>query len=98
MTAAPVPVPVSVTDCVLPATSLLLSVIVSVAVRLPEAGGVKVTLIVHPALAASELAQVVVSAKSPGLDPERPMLVTDKVAFPVLFSVKLWTALMVPRL
>lgn len=98
MTTAPVPVPVTLTVWVLPATSLLLSVIVSVAVRLPEAEGVKVTLIVQPELAASELAHVVVSAKSPGLDPEKPMLVMDKVAFPVLFSVKLWTALVVPRL
>ena len=41
------PVPLSATLCVLPATPLLLSVMVSVPVSAPTAVGVKVTLIVQ---------------------------------------------------
>ena len=46
-TAVPVPVPLRLTVCVLPATPLLLSVMVSVPVSGPVAVGVKVTLIVQ---------------------------------------------------
>jgi hypothetical protein len=67
------------------------------AVRLPAAEGVNVTLSVQLPLAASELPHVVVSAKSPGLAPANAMLVMDRAAFPVLFSVTVWPALVVPR-
>jgi hypothetical protein len=52
--------PVKLTSCVLPATLPLSSVTTSVALRLPAAGGVKVTLIVQSAPAATELPQVLV--------------------------------------
>jgi hypothetical protein len=52
-----VPVPVKVTDCGLLGA---LSVILIEAVRLPEAEGVKVTLIVQAPFAATELPQVLV--------------------------------------
>lgn len=97
LTVGPVPVPVRLTDCTLPVTSLLLSVIFKVAVRVPEAVGVNVTLNVQLLLAASELGHVVVSAKSPGLVPENAMLLMDRAAFPVLFSVTVWDVLVVPR-
>ena len=96
LTVGPVPVPVRLTVCWLPATLLLLSVMFKEAVRLPAAVGVNVTLIVQLPLAASELPHVVVSAKSPGLAPVNAMLLMVKVAFPVLFSVTVWAALVVP--
>jgi hypothetical protein len=98
LTNAPVPVPVRVTDCWLPATLLLLSVMVKEAVRLAAAEGVNVTENVQLPPAGSELQQVVVSAKSPGLAPVNAMLLMDKAAFPVLLSVTVWAALVVPRL
>jgi hypothetical protein len=55
-----VPVPVRLTVCELPATLLLSSVMITVAVRVPEAMGVKVTSIVQLAPVATELAQVLV--------------------------------------
>ena len=97
LTAEPLPVPVRLTDCWLPATSLLLSVIFKEAARLPVAAGVNVTLIVQLPLAATELLHVLVSAKSPGLVPVNAMLLMVRAAFPVLFSVKVWAALVVPR-
>ena len=57
LTRAAVPVPVRLTVCGLP---LALSVMLSEAVRLPVAAGVNVTLMVHLALAATELPQVLV--------------------------------------
>jgi hypothetical protein len=92
-----VPVPVRVTDCWLPATLLLLSVMVKEAVRLAAAEGVNVTENVQLPPAGSELPQVVVSAKSPGLAPVNAILLMDKAAFPVLFNVKAWETLVVPR-
>jgi hypothetical protein len=83
LTAGAVPVPVRLTDCVLPATPLLLSVIVSVPVRVPTAVGVKVTLIVQLPPAATGAEQVSVSAKSP----LGTMLVMVKGPVPVLLSV-----------
>jgi hypothetical protein len=56
----PEPVPVRVALCVLPTTLLLLSVTVKVAVRVPGAAGVKVTLIVQLLFAATVLPQVLV--------------------------------------
>ena len=47
LTVGPPPVPVRFTLCVLPATLLLLSVMVTAAVRVPGSVGVKVTLIVQ---------------------------------------------------
>jgi len=90
-------VPVRLTVCRLPATLLLLSVMVKEAVRLPAAVGVNVTLIVQAPLAASELPHVVVLAKSPGLAPVNAMPLMVKDAFPVLFSVTVWATLVVPR-
>src|SRR5208337_248779 len=57
------PVPLSATLCVLPATPLLLSVMVSVPVSVPVAVGEKVTLIVQEPLAATLPAQLLVSPK-----------------------------------
>ena len=82
-----VPVPVKLTFCVLPATPPLSSVTTSVALRLPAADGLKVTLIVQLALAASELPQVVADrVKSEALAPVSPRLAMFKVAFPVLLK------------
>jgi hypothetical protein len=60
LTAAPVPVPVRLTFCVLPAALLSLSVMVNVAVRVAGAAGVRVTLMVQLLLAATALPQVLV--------------------------------------
>jgi hypothetical protein len=57
LTKAVVPVPKKLTVCGLP---LALSVMLTEAVRLPLAEGVKVTLMVQLALAATELPQVLV--------------------------------------
>lgn len=67
---------------------LLLSVIVKVAVRLPIAVGAKVTLTVQFPPAATELPQVLVCPKSPGLVPENAILLMARAKFPVLLSVK----------
>jgi nicotinamidase-related amidase len=80
-----VPVPNTVTLCVLPAA---LSVTVRAAVRDPLAVGVKVTLIEQLAPAATELPHVLVWAKSLGLVPVRAMLVMVKAALPVLLRVR----------
>jgi len=87
-TMGPLPVPVRLTDCTLPATPLLLSVIFKVAARLPGAVGVKVTLMVQLLPPARELPQVVVSAKSPELAPVNAILLMVRGVFPVLFTVK----------
>ena len=60
LTTGPVPVPVRLTDCWLPATLLLLSVMFKEAVRVPVAVGANVTLIVQLPPAGSELPHVVV--------------------------------------
>ena len=83
-TAGAVPVPVRLTVCGLP---VALSVRVTAAVRVPLAVGVKVTLIVQLAPAATELPHVLVCAKSPGFVPVSARLVTLKAELPVLFSV-----------
>ena len=72
---------------------MALSAMLSVALRLPLAAGVKVTLIVQLPLAATELPQVLVCAKSPGLVPVmvRPEIV--KAALPVLLRVAVCAAL-----
>lgn len=96
MALGPPPVPVRLTDCWLPATLLLLSVMTRFAVRLEAAVGVKVTLIVQPPLAATELPHVLVCAKSPGSAPVNAMLVIDKLVFPVLLRVTACAELVVP--
>jgi hypothetical protein len=79
-----VPVPVRVTICGLPTA---LSVMVIAALRFPVAAGVKLTLIVQLAPAATELPQVVVSGKSPGSAPVTAMLAMLKVRLPLLVRV-----------
>ena len=78
--AAAAPVPVSATDCGLPAA---LSVKVRLALRAPFAPGVKVTLIVQELPAASvllPLGQVLVCAKSEAFVPVRAMLLILKAS------------------
>lgn len=87
LTVGPEPVPLRLTVCWVPAALLLLSVTTMDAVRLPEAVGENVTLIVQLLFAPTEPPQVLVSAKSPGSAPVNVMLLMDSVAFPVLFSV-----------
>jgi hypothetical protein len=73
-----------------------LSVTVSVAVRVPAAVGVKVTLIVQLAPAASELPQLFDSAKSPGLVPVIATLAMVAGPVPVLVSVTTWSGPVTP--
>jgi len=91
--AVDVPVPERLTVCGLP---LALSVMLTEAVRLPLAGGVKVTLIVQWAPAATELPHVLVSAKFLLLVPMTARLVILKVALPVLLRVTVCALLVVP--
>src|SRR5580658_1560314 len=88
-----VPVPLRVTDCGLPAA---LSVMVTLAVWLPLAAGVKVTLMEQLAPAARELPQVLVWAKAPLLVPVMAMLVMVMATVPVLLNVTVCAALVVP--
>jgi hypothetical protein len=88
-----VPVPERLTACGLP---LALSVMLTDPLREPEAEGVKVTLIVQSAPAATELPHVLVCAKSPGSVPVIAMLLTLKVALPVLLRVTVRAVLVVP--
>ena len=74
-----------------------MSVMVREAVRAPTAVGVKVTVIVQLPLAATELAHVLVWAKSPGLAPVKPMLLMLRAVFPVLFTVTNCATLVVER-
>jgi hypothetical protein len=85
------PVPVSVAVCGLPA---VLSTMLNVPVRVPAAVGLKVTLIVQLAPAATEVPQVSLSAKSPVAE----MLVMLKAMLPVLDSITLCAALVVPTI
>ncbi len=91
--AGAVPVPVRVTDCGL---SEALSVMLRVPVRVPEAVGVKVTLMLQLAPAATELPQVLVCVKSPLFVPVTAMLVRLSEALPVFESVTDCAALVVP--
>ena len=77
------PVPLRLTVCVLPATSLLLSVMVIEPERVPVAVGVNVTLIVQLPPAATLDPQLLVWAKSP----LAVMLVMLRPCVPRLFSV-----------
>lgn len=66
-----------------------LSVIATLAVRLPVAVGLQVTLILQLAPAATLLPQVFFSVKSPGLTPVKAMFAIVMGALPVLVSVTL---------
>src|SRR5437879_13237832 len=92
------PVPVSDTDCGLPAAS---SVMVTVAVRALAAVGVNVRLRrqLAPATTVAPFVQVVPAAmaKSPGFEPARAMLVMLRVAVPLLVRVTVCTGLVVLR-
>jgi len=96
LTTGPVPVPLKVTVCWLPATLPLLSVMTRVAVRLPERVGINVTLIVQLPPDATELQPELVCAKSLGSAPEIVMLLMLKAEFPVLLSVTVWAEVVVP--
>ena len=90
-----VPVPLKLTVCGLFAA---LSLIESVAVRLPVADGVNVTLTVQVPLGVSVApAQVsALLAKSLAFEPVSPMLVMARFAVPLLVTVKPWPGLVVP--
>lgn len=88
-----VPTPLRLTVWVLPATPLLLSVMVSAPVRVPLAVGVKVTLIMQLAPAARLPPQLLVWAKSPLV----AMLEMVSGPVPVLERVTFCAALAVPR-
>ena len=81
---AAVPVPVRLMVCGLP---VALSVRVTAAVKEPLAAGVKVTLTVQLAPAATLAPQVLVWAKLPALAPVSAWLVRVYAALPVLFTV-----------
>lgn len=87
------PVPLRLTLCGLPDA---LSETVSAAARLPVAPGVKLTLKLQLAPAATELPHVFVSAKSPALAPLTVTLVTLRAALPLLVSVTLFAELVIP--
>lgn len=91
--AGAVPVPLSATVCGEP---VALSAIESVAAKLAAETGVKVTETAQLEPAASELPQVLVSAKSVGLAPVMVMPVIESVAFPVFISVAVCAAVVVP--
>ena len=84
LTADAVPVPERGTVCGLPAA---LSATVRAAVRFPVAAGLKLTLIVQLAPAATLDPQLLVWAKSLALAPEIAMLLTLKAALPELVRV-----------
>src|SRR5713226_4780622 len=86
---AAAPVPVRLTDCGLPEA---LSAMLKLPVRVPDAVGVNVTLMLQLAPAATELPQVFVSTKSP----LAAILVIVRAALPVLDSVTVCAALVVP--
>lgn len=83
------PVPLRLTFCVVPATLLLLSVMVRVPFVGPAADGAKVTLIVHEPPAATLLPQLFVWLKLV----LAVMLATVSAAVPVLLSVTVCAAL-----
>jgi hypothetical protein len=68
----------------------------TLAVRLPVAEGLKVTLMLQLALAARLAGQVLVWLKSLALVPVSPMLLMLRDAVPLLVKVTIWAALVVP--
>jgi hypothetical protein len=93
VTAGAVPVPERPTVWGLP---VALSVMATLAVRLPVAEGLKVTLMLQLALAARLAGQVLVWLKSLALVPVSPMLLMLRDAVPLLVKVTIWAALVVP--
>lgn len=93
VTAGATPVPVSATVCGL---SAALSVMVTLAARVPVAVGPKITLIVQLAPAATELPHVLLWLKSPLLVPVTAMPAIVSAAKPVFFSITCCDALVVP--
>src|SRR5579862_3303457 len=87
------PVPLTPTCCGLPAA---LSVTLTVALRAPVVVGLNVTLMVQLAPAASELAQVLACAKSPGSVPAIVMLMPVIAIVPTFLNVTVLAALVVP--
>jgi hypothetical protein len=83
LTTGPVPVPERLTVCGLP---LALSVMLTEAVRIPVAEGVKVKLAVQLAPGATELPHVLVREKSAALGPVTRMLAIFKDALPLLVT------------
>ena len=92
LTVGPLPVPVRFTVWGLP---VALSVMVTVAVRVPGAVGVKVTLIVQFAPGTTVFAQLLVWPKSPELVPVTVKLVMLKFAVPLLVRVTACAGLVV---
>src|SRR5438874_299907 len=89
------PVPLSATVCGLP---LALSVIDRLALRVPVAVGVKVTLMLQEALAARVvglMGHMLVWVKSPALVPLIPIVLMVRSALPLLVSVTVWAVLLV---
>src|SRR5438132_1358562 len=90
------PVPLRVTECGLP---LALSVIVTLALRVPVVVGANVTLMVQEAPAAKVfglIGHVFVWAKSLALVPPRPIVLMVRAAVPLFLSVTVCAALVVP--
>ena len=69
-----------------------------VAVRVPVAVGLKVTLIVQLVPTANVVPQVVVCPKSPGFVPVNDVVTPVSVAVPTFRNVTVCAALVVPRL
>jgi hypothetical protein len=89
---AVVPIPLRLTFCGLPAA---LSEMLSAAVRVPEAVGLKVTLMLQLAPAAKEVPHVWVWAKSAALIPTIAMALMVRVAVPVFLSATIFALLLV---
>ena len=87
------PVPERLTVWGLP---LALSAMLSAAVRAPLAEGVNITVILQLAPAPTEVPQVLAWVKSLALAPVTARLVTLKTALPLLVSVTVCAALVVP--
>lgn len=90
------PIPVKLTACGLPAVAL--SVKLTEALRLPDADGVNVTLIVQKLLAASvlgEMGQLLLTLKSPAFAPLTAIFVMVRLTFPVFVRVKVCAELVV---
>lgn len=87
------PVPLSETCCGLVGSEFVTR---KVAVRVPPAVGVKVTLIVQLAPAAKVEPQVVVRAKSPAFVPVKEVTIEVRLVVPMLLRVTTWAELVVP--
>jgi hypothetical protein len=90
---AVVPIPLRVTFCGLPAA---LSLMLSAAVRVPDAVGLNVILMLQLAAVANELPHVWVCAKSLALVPVTAIAVMLKVVLPMLVSTTVFAELVLP--